>query len=107
MVLLKTVESDYTDSIDGGENEDLTFLTFANLKICVSVHFLKVVLTKVQDTCNERLKKQSVIGTNIKTTCEIIALYTSIQPVFSYIMPPKNKITSYFRHKTVKVSKKY
>lgn len=91
----------------GEKNEDLTFLTFANLKIGVSVHFLKVVLTKVQDTCNERIKKQSVIGTNIKTTCEIIALYTSIQPVFSHIMPPKNKITSYYRHKTVKVFKKY
>ena len=46
--------------------EDLTYLTFVNHKIGVSVHFLKVVLTKVQDTCNERLKKQSVIGTNIK-----------------------------------------
>ena len=91
----------------GEKNKYLTFLTFANLKIGVSVHFLKMVLTKVQDTCNERLKKQSVIGTNIKITCEIIALFTSIQPVFSYIMLPKNKITSYFRHKTVKVFKKY
>ena len=41
MVLIKTVESDYTDSIDGRENEDLTFLTFANLKIGVSVHFFE------------------------------------------------------------------
>lgn len=64
------------NSLDSENDKVLTFLTFANLKIGVSVHFLKVVLTKVQDTCNERIKKQSVIATNIKTTCEIIALYT-------------------------------
>jgi hypothetical protein len=57
-------------SKEAKKEEDLTFLTFANLKIGVSVHFLKVVLTKVQDTYNERLKKQSVIGTKIKTTCK-------------------------------------
>lgn len=57
-------------SKEAKKEEDLTFLTFANLKIGVSVHFLKVVLTKIQDICNERLKKQSVIGTKIKTTCK-------------------------------------
>jgi len=44
------------------KDEFLTFFTYANLKIGVSVHFMKVVLTKVQDTCNERLKNcQSLV----------------------------------------------
>lgn len=42
-----------------------------------------------------------------KTNLQIMALNISIQPVFSYIMPSQYDKTSYFQHKTVKVSKKY
>ena len=79
------------DSVEGEAFLKLTFLTFVNLKIGVSVHFLKVVLKKYKTHAMKDSKKQSVIGTIIKTTCETIVLNTSIQPVFSYIMPPNIK----------------
>lgn len=40
-----------------------------------------------------------------KNHLKLIALNISIQPVFSYLMPPKYTITGYFRHNTVKVFK--
>ena len=69
-------------SKEAKKEEDLTFLTFANLKIGVSVHFLKVVLTKIQDICNERLKKTVSHWYKNKNNLQIIALNISIQPVF-------------------------
>lgn len=68
--MVKAVERQLHKFYRWEKNKYLTFLTFANFKIGVSVHFLKVVLKKYKTHAMKDSKKQSVIGTNIKTTCK-------------------------------------